>query len=120
MEKEELEFIREMLENQLKDLEYNAARTVSGLIDIDGYSADILDQASSHTQFSAAFRIRDRESKLMKKIKQALDRIEEGTYGICEMCEEDIAIARLKARPVAMYCIKCKTAMESFEKVIGL
>ena len=116
MEKEDLEFIREMLENQLKDLEYKAARTVSGLIDIDGYSADILDQASSHTQFSAAFRIRDRESKLMKKIKQALDRIEEGTYGICEECEEEISEGRLEARPITTLCIECKRKQEEYER----
>ena len=62
------------------------------------------------------FRIRDRENKLIKKIKLALNKIEEGEYGICEMCEEDISFERLKARPVAALCIDCKIKLENEEK----
>jgi DnaK suppressor protein len=65
-------------------------------------------------------RIRDRENKLIKKIKKALDRIETGTFGACETCGEDITIKRLKARPVTTQCIDCKTKEEAFEKALGL
>ena len=62
-----------------------------------------------------AIRMRDRESKLIRKIKEALGRIENGSYGICEMCEQQIAVARLKARPVASLCIDCKRVLETLE-----
>jgi DnaK suppressor protein len=65
-------------------------------------------------------RIRDRENKLIKKIKKALDRIETGTFGACEKCGEDITLKRLKARPVTTQCIDCKTQEEAFEKALGL
>jgi DnaK suppressor protein len=65
-------------------------------------------------------RIRDREHKLIKKVKKALDRIENGTFGICEKCGEDISLKRLKARPVTTQCIDCKTKEEAFEKALGI
>jgi len=65
-------------------------------------------------------RIRDRESKLILKVKKALVRIEIGTFGICEACGEDISFDRLKARPVTTQCIDCKTKEENLEKALGL
>jgi DnaK suppressor protein len=65
-------------------------------------------------------RIRDREHKLIKKIKKALDRIENGTFGICESCGEEISIKRLEARPVTSQCIECKSKEEALEKALGL
>jgi DnaK suppressor protein len=65
-------------------------------------------------------RIRDREHKLIKKVKKALDRIESDTFGICDKCGEDISIERLKARPVTTQCIDCKTKEEAFEKALGI
>jgi DnaK suppressor protein len=65
-------------------------------------------------------RIRDRERKLIGKIKEALERIEQGTYGICEDCGEEISTERLKARPVTTLCIDCKKTQETEEKVKGL
>ena len=61
-----------------------------------------------------------RESKLIKKIKQALERIENGTYGICESCGEEISVKRLKARPVTTQCIECKAKEEALEKALGI
>ena len=55
----------------------------------------------------------------MLKISQALTRIEEGTYGICEVCGGEISIKRLKARPVTTYCIGCKNKMEAMERAVG-
>ncbi len=65
-------------------------------------------------------RIRDRELKLIKKVKKALDRIENGTFGICESCGEAIGEKRLKARPVTTQCIDCKEAEEATERALGI
>jgi RNA polymerase-binding transcription factor DksA len=64
--------------------------------------------------------IRDRENKLIKKIRKALDRIENNTSEVCEKCGKDISFARLKARPVTTQCIDCKTKEEATEKTLGL
>jgi DnaK suppressor protein len=119
MKKKDLAHFKAVLEEQLEELKGRAEGTVSQLVITNGYSADIVDRASSDIDRNTALRIRDRESKLMKKIKEALDRIEDGSYGECNMCGRDIAINRLKARPVAEYCINCKTKMESLEKASG-
>ena len=65
-------------------------------------------------------RIKDRESKLIKKIRTALDRIEDNTFGVCEKCGENISFERLKARPVTTKCIDCKTKEEAVERALGL
>jgi DnaK suppressor protein len=62
-------------------------------------------------------RIRDRERKLISKIEKTLLRIEEGDFGICEVCGEPISFKRLEARPVTTHCIECKTSEEEEEKV---
>jgi DnaK suppressor protein len=61
-------------------------------------------------------RIRERERRLITKITEALERIEEGTFGICERCGEDISDKRLEARPVTTLCINCKQEQEDLEK----
>ena len=65
------------------------------------------------------FRLRDREKFLLKKIDDALARIENATFGICEICEEEISIKRLEARPVTTMCIRCKEEQEKQEKSYG-
>ncbi|MFQ5588721.1 MAG: TraR/DksA family transcriptional regulator [Nitrospiria bacterium] len=77
---------------------------------------DLSDQASAEANQNFSLRLREREQKLLKKIDGALDRISNGTYGNCELCEEEIAIPRLKARPVTTFCIECKTKQEEEEK----
>ena len=64
-------------------------------------------------------RLRDRERKLIRKIQEAMGRIEDGTYGICEECGEDIGVPRLKARPMTTLCIKCKARQEAEEDIRG-
>jgi DnaK suppressor protein len=64
-------------------------------------------------------RIRDRERRLIKKIRQALDRIEDGSFGVCEDCGEQIGVPRLKARPVTKLCINCKSKQEEDESLRG-
>ncbi|MCA9523879.1 MAG: TraR/DksA family transcriptional regulator [Myxococcales bacterium] len=77
---------------------------------------DEMDLASSEYNQAIAFRLRGREKHLLSKIEEALGRIETGVYGYCEVCEEPIGDARLRARPVATYCISCKEEQERREK----
>ena len=78
-----------------------------------------MDRATVESDRIWTLRIRDRESMLIKKIRQSLEDIETGEYGICEDCGEDITIERLKARPVTSFCIRCKTKRESVERLTG-
>lgn len=78
---------------------------------------DEVDQASSEYMQSFSFRLRGRERYLMSKIEHALQKIEEGTYGVCEECDEPISLKRLEARPEAPLCIQCKEAQEKEEAV---
>jgi DnaK suppressor protein len=120
IELKEIEYFKELLTSQLEDLLSRAEQTVNALVQSDGLAADPIDQAAIESDRNYTLRIRDRESRLIRKIKIALAKIEDGTFGLCETCEEQIAIARLKARPVAEHCIQCKTQMEAMEKVTGV
>jgi DnaK suppressor protein len=119
MKKRDLEFFEELLINWRKELLNQAEGTVSNLKDPTDIFTDPADRATFESDRSFRLRIRDRERKLISKIDGALERIEDGTYGICEMCEEDISIERLKARPVTTLCIRCKSKSEAMEKAIG-
>ncbi len=120
MKKKNIEFFKELLENRIEDLLSQAGNTVSGMTAPKENFPDPTDRASLESDRNFMLRIRDRESKLIKKIKKALVRIKTGTFGICESCGEDISIERLKARPVTTQCIECKTKEEAFEKALGL
>ncbi|HLD16638.1 MAG TPA: RNA polymerase-binding protein DksA, partial [Coxiellaceae bacterium] len=78
--------------------------------------ADPLDRASQEEGFSLELRTRDRERKLIKKIEQSLQDLEDGEYGYCEDCGAEIGVRRLEARPTADKCIDCKTIQEIKEK----
>ena len=80
---------------------------------------DVSDQASAEVDQNFSMRIRDRERKLLKKIDEALERMDAATYGICERCGGDIPYKRLKARPVTTLCIECKTLQEQEERARG-
>lgn len=120
MEKEDLEYFKEFLSNRLQELLSQADSTVSGMTLPKENFPDPTDRATLEADRNFMLRIRDRESKLIRKIKNALLRIENGTFGICDACGEDISIARLKARPVTTHCIECKTSEEAVEKSLGL
>ncbi len=77
---------------------------------------DPTDQASMETDRNFDLRIKDRERKLIKKIDQALLRIKDGEFGMCEACGGDISVKRLQARPVTTLCIDCKTEQEQEER----
>jgi DnaK suppressor protein len=119
MEETDLKYFKDQLTLWLNELKYSAGLTVEGLLEIENFSADYVDRASFESDRSTALRIRDRESMLIKKIRQSLEDIENGEYGICEDCGRKIAIERLKARPIARRCIKCKTKQETFERITG-
>jgi DnaK suppressor protein len=75
------------------------------------------DQASAEIDRNFMLRLKGRERKLLKKIDEILEKIENGTYGICDACGEEINIKRLEARPVTTLCIDCKTEQEEEEKL---
>jgi len=107
--------IRRDLEQQRRIILEEA---VEGLANPNGQEAlpDVSDQASAEADQNFSMRIREREQRLVKKIDEALGRIDQNIYGICERCEEEIPYPRLKARPVTTLCIDCKTLEEQEEK----
>ena len=117
MEEKDLEFFRHLLTQWMEELLDHADDTVEGLLDSRENLPDPLDRASAESERDWTLRIRDRKSFLIKKVRQSLEDIETGEYGICEDCGEDISIKRLKARPVTSFCIRCKTKRESVEKL---
>jgi DnaK suppressor protein len=107
--------IRRNLERQRKALLEEA---VEGLANRNGQETfpDVSDQASAEAEQNFSMKIREREQRLIKKIDEALERMDQDIYGICERCEEEIPYPRLKARPVTTLCINCKTLEEQEEK----
>jgi DnaK suppressor protein len=77
---------------------------------------DEMDLASSEYLQSFTFRLRGREKAFLEKIQKALAKIDEGTFGVCEECGEEISLKRLEARPETTLCIKCKEDQERLEK----
>jgi len=120
MKKKDVQYFKKLLEGRLEDLLNQADDTVSGMTDSKENFPDPTDRATLESDRNFLLRIRDRESKLINKIRQALERIENDTFGICETCGEDISIERLKARPVTSQCIECKSKEEALEKALGL
>jgi RNA polymerase-binding transcription factor len=120
MKKKDLEYFKELLTKRLEDLLSQANDTVSDMNTPKGNFPDPTDRATYETDRNFELRIRDREYKLIKKVKKALTRIDEKTFGVCEKCGEDISVKRLKARPVTTQCIDCKTKEEALEKALGL
>jgi len=120
MKKKDLEYFKALLSERLEELLSQADNTVSGMTAQKENFPDPTDRASLEADRNFMLRIRDREHKLIKKIKKALDRIENGTFGVCDTCGEEISIKRLKARPVTTQCIDCKTKEEAQEKALGI
>lgn len=118
MDKENLEFFNNLLTQWLEELIHHADATVTRMRESEFFS-DPLDRASFDSERSFQLRIRDRESALIKKIRNSLADIEDEVYGICKNCGEEISLKRLEARPVAQHCIRCKTVMENRERITG-
>lgn len=116
MDQETLDYFTTVLHEQKKTLLGQANQTVvREAAATQDHLSDYADIATLESDRTFHLRIRDRERKLLKKIDQALVRIEEGTFGLCERCGEDIGVGRLHARPVTTYCIACKTKLEEEE-----
>jgi DnaK suppressor protein len=123
MEPERLEFFRNLLQNRLEEILGEADKTRNDMTgDMTGSAApfpDPTDRASLETDRNFTLRIRDRERKLITKIREALERIDAGTYGYCELCGNEIKEKRLIARPVTTMCIACKSRQEALERARG-
>ncbi len=115
MDKTQIEFFRTALAQRLDELLSQAYQTMSELVSQDIQEIEYLDRASAEIGQSFKLRIKSRESLLIKKIRQALERIEDESYGICESCGEEISIKRLNARPVTAKCLDCKEEEEKEE-----
>ena len=116
MNQRELKTFRKLLDEKMDELLAEADRTVDGMTDTKENFPDPTDRASLESNRNFLLRIRDRERKLIGKIKEAIARIDEGTYGKCEECGEAIGIERLRARPVTTLCIDCKSLQEAQER----
>jgi len=119
MEKETVEKFKQQLLDKREEILDEAGRTLSDMTDQNENVPDPNDRATLESGRSFELRIRDRERKLLSKIEEALERVDEGEYGVCEDCGEDIGIKRLEARPVTTLCIDCKTIQETKERSQG-
>lgn len=119
MNKKQLEHFRSMLEGWKQELIEELSRTVHSMQDETANHPDPNDRASQETDMSIELRSRERERKLIKKIDEAIARIDQEDYGYCESCGVEIGVQRLEARPTATLCIDCKTLEEIREKQMG-
>lgn len=119
MSKEQLDHFRQILLNWKQDLMLEVDRTVSHMKDEAANFPDPNDRATQEEEFSLELRTRDRERKLIRKIDEALKRVEDGSYGYCLETGEQIGIKRLEARPVATLSIEAQERRERREKQYG-
>jgi DnaK suppressor protein len=110
--------IKKKLLKQRQELLTEAEHTLNNKISTEKETfPDPTDQAVAELDNNFVLRLRGREQKLLKKIDEAISRIDGGTYGVCEECGGQISVKRLEARPVTTLCIECKTAQEEAEKI---
>src|SRR5215213_10463857 len=117
MTKVQLKKFREMLEAKREEIIRRAQQTLDQDMALDTDDLpDEMDLASSEYLQSFTFRLRGREKVFLDKIEKALRKIEDGSFGVCEECGEEISIKRLEARPETTLCIRCKEDQERMEK----
>ncbi len=120
LNKRDLKKFKTLLETKRKSVLENAQRTLVEDMTLDPNDLpDEMDLASSEYLQSFNFRLRGREKAHLKKLELALRKIEDGSFGICEECEEPISKKRLEARPETTLCIRCKEDQERDEKAFG-
>jgi DnaK suppressor protein len=119
MDEIDLVYFKNVLTRQLREVQNQVDGTVIDLINRDARTAEFTDMATIESERAYTLRMRSRESRLIKKIKQSLEDIANESYGICRRCGKEISVARLKARPVANHCIRCKNKMEQLERAAG-
>ncbi|HEY4732517.1 MAG TPA: RNA polymerase-binding protein DksA [Gammaproteobacteria bacterium] len=116
MNKNQIAHFRNLLENWKRELMEEVDRTVHHMQDDAANFPDPNDRASQESEFALELRTRDRERKLIKKIDESLENLDNDEYGYCEVCGVEIGVRRLEARPTATLCIDCKTLDEIREK----
>ncbi|MBA3813001.1 MAG: RNA polymerase-binding protein DksA [Alphaproteobacteria bacterium] len=116
MSPQQIEYFRQKLTKWRTDLQRETAETLHHMQEESSNESDTIDRASTETDRSLELRTRDRERKLILKINQAIERIDEGTYGYCEETGVPIGIARLDARPIATLCLEAQEIHERLEK----
>ncbi len=114
--KKTMEEFRGTITKRMNDLISEARQQMGNMTEVKETPADLTDQASEEMDRNFLLRIKDRERKLILKMREAIERIDAGTFGVCEVCGESIGMERLRARPVTTQCIECKTDMEEQEK----
>lgn len=119
MSEKQREHFRKVLQGLKTELMLDIERTVHTMQDEATVFADPNDRASQESDIALELRNRDRERRLIKKIDEALHRIEENDYGYCESCGVEIGLKRLEARPTATMCIDCKTLEEVRERQVA-
>ena len=119
MNDDHVEHFRNILNMWRADLMQEVDRTVNHMQDEAANFPDPNDRASQETDFALELRARDRERKLIRKIDESIDMLNDDEYGYCEICGVEIGVRRLEARPTANLCIDCKTLDEIREKQMG-
>jgi len=119
MEAKDLQYFKDTLKGMLDDILKKSEETIEDMTASGEVYADPADRATAESDRAFTLRLRDRERKLIKKIQKAVDRIEDGEFGICQDCSDEISIPRLKARPMTTLCINCKSKQEEDEAVRG-
>jgi DnaK suppressor protein len=118
--KAQLKKFKQLLESKRDEILKRAKQTLNDDMTLDTNDLpDEMDLASSEYLQSFTFRLRGREKSFLDKIERALQKIEEGTFGNCEECEEEISVKRLEARPETTLCIRCKEDQERAERDFG-
>ena len=115
MQDTDLQAFRERLETMRTSLLDDSEDTVHEMREENSLYPDPSDRASQETEHINLLRIRDRERKLLSKIDEALERVNNGSFGLCEECGEEIGTERLNIRPVTTFCIRCKETLEAQE-----
>ena len=120
MNKAQLKKFQQLLEDKRQDILDRAQQTLSEDMTLDQDDLpDEMDLASSEYLQSFTFRLRGREKVFLDKIQKALERINDGTFGTCDECGEEINLKRLEARPETTLCIRCKEDQERVERDFG-
>jgi DnaK suppressor protein len=122
LREKKIQDIRKNLVMQRKELLVGAMEALNELNELPGQTVfpDLGDQATAEIDRNFMLRLKGREQKLLKKIEEALDRIDHGVFGICDKCGQEINVRRLEARPVTTMCIECKTLQEEEEKLMEI
>jgi DnaK suppressor protein len=117
MKKKDIERFKRILQERKGAIMDTAEASREGAMVVEQADLpDEVDLASSETGQTLNLRLRDRELVLLKKIDKTLKKIDDGEFGVCERCGEEIGLKRLEARPVAELCIRCKEELEKVEK----